>query len=387
MNTVLYIHEEPPQEGLGCPVIVRRHLLRLEEKGWKITVVAASQFMEGASIPPSWRCIIMPRRRWWWPPCRTTLGWAHRIRLFWETREIRRELKGSQPDLLLTQLHRRYPLLAAHLSHVWNVRLGLFIFDEREVWERDEKARRRLLAESKVVLRAADHIWTVSDELRDAYQAMTGAEISDRFTRLIPIPEGLPSASAQWNSDFANRPVVACAGSLHGFHLPLLRLVAKALDRMNGELLLVCDHGNEAYRTLIEECGNVRRHDAFQHNTDCVEFLMQNASALLVSYAFDLKLQPWARRSFPSKFVEFSHTGLPILLAAPEGSAIQSWARSNSWHGLIEKPDAEAALAYVRGLTQPARWRALADQSRRVAQGEFDPAKIQEQFERELISR
>jgi hypothetical protein len=339
--------------------------------------------MAGAEIAATWRCIVLPRRRWWWPPCRTTLTPLHAIRLRLMRREVSRALGGECPDVILTQLYLRFPLLAAHCSAAWNVPLGVFVFDEREVWEENLRERARLALESSVVLQAARRVWAVSEEMRDAYINQAGSGGAAKFSVLRPIPQGGVEKGATWNERFARRPVIAYAGSLHDFHLPSLRTVAGALASLNGELLVICDETNAALRALRRECSNVRQQD-FLPQDELVPFLAREASAALVAYAFDPEAQPWSRCSFPSKFLEFVHSGLPVLLLVPRDTAIHNWAMANGWDGLIDGMDVEAVSVYVKRLTAVDGWCALANQSGAIAGGEFDPARIQKQFEREV---
>lgn len=385
VKRILYIHEEPPADGLGCEIVVKRHLLRLQDSGWEAAAVHSAAFGKNVTFPAGWRRVALPGRRSWWPPAGRPLSPLHNLRLNLLRRAVETGLKDWRPDIVLTQLYRRYPLLAAHCAARWKAPLGVFAFDQREVWEEDELERAQLTRESRHILRSADRVWAVSEEMRAHYAELAGPGSEAKFTVLPPLPQGISASPAEWKPNFGTRPVMAYAGSLHEFHLPAMRLTAKALAAVNGELLLVSREDNPALNTLRREFGNVR-FQPFLPQEELVPFLAANASALLVAYSFDLEAQPWARLSFPSKLIEFVHTGLPVLLIAPLGTALQNWANKVLWKGSIESSSPEATRALVERASTRQGWSEMAEQSRRTAGGAFNPVAVHERFHDDLLA-
>jgi hypothetical protein len=66
--------------------------------------------------------------------------------------------------------------------------------------------------------------------------------------------------------------------------------------------------------------------------------------------------------------VEFSHLGLPVLILASPCTTISNWAKARQWLSHISELDNKE----------------MANQTRKVASGEFHPDLIQAQFESEL---
>ena len=64
----------------------------------------------------------------------------------------------------------------------------------------------------------------------------------------------------------------------------------------------------------------------FATNHEALAHLAADAAAVLVSYADAVADMPWSATSFPSKFVEYCHLGLPVAVVAPAGAAISRWA-------------------------------------------------------------
>lgn len=378
-KTILYIHEEPPAPAPGCPIVIFRHLTRLSAEGWNVVIAASEEHLRGAKVPAAWKVVRVPGRRFWWPPYKGILTPSHRVRLWCEGREIQRQLGDTRPDFLLTFLYRRYPLLAAHLKRRWNLPLGVFIYDEREVWIHDPAIRDQLLIESDHILKAADRAWTVSPEMAEIYQAKTSSKDPSKYTNLMPIPEGTQGAFAAWRPEFAQRPVVAHAGVLYDFHVPIFDLLAPALARLGGELLIICQPGTKAIEELKSRHANIRSRE-FMPSRECLEFLRREASCTLAIYAFDLATQPWARGSFPSKFVEHSHLGIPQMLIAPPGTAIHNWAVRNEWPLLVDELSPDRMHACLSQLTGEHSWTSLANRSRALAQGDFNAEMIHAGF-------
>ena len=382
-NRILYLHEEPPADGLGCGIVIKRHLIRLQDSGFEIRVAHNERFNSDGTIPTEWLVPPLPHRRWWWPPCRSTTSSMYDLRLNLLRRELQNRLKNWRPDLLVTQLYRRYPLLASHCAKAWQAPMGVFVFDEREVWESDPSERAVLRNESATVLNSASHTWFVSGQMRDAYRDVLEQTSLEQTSLLRPVPSAFESRFADWNTTSQSRTTIAYAGSLHGFHIPALEAVANALHAVHGELLVICEQGNTTLRKLQSRHENVRHH-GFLHQEALIPFLKKNATAALVAYAFESGAQPWSRCSFPSKFLEFAQTGLPVLLLTPPDTALHAWAKENKWQGLFEDPGDELIAKYIAELTKRERWSLLAKQTQDAASGEFNPDTIHSQFEKEL---
>jgi hypothetical protein len=138
-------------------------------------------------------------------------------------------------------------------------------------------------------------------------------------------------------------------------------------------------------RNETGNCENIRYLSPLPTNAEALAFLRDNASAVFIPGSIDTRAAGW-QLSFPSRLVEYVHTGLPLIIVSPVGTALSNWAKRHSRLCSFENFKEGEALAVLRKITDKEEWLKLAGGSRALAEGEFDPERIQAQFEAELIS-
>jgi hypothetical protein len=179
--------------------------------------------------------------------------------------------------------------------------------------------------------------------------------------------------------------VVVHSGAIQSTHRPVVLAVADALAPFGGKLILVEKHGNATVEACVRERENVEHVPFFRTNQEAVEYVAGTATAAMHMYAFPPEVQGWATASFPSKLMEFTQTGVPMLLMSPPGTALHDWALANDWAGLCDDLSGDSLRRVLAPLCERDSWEAMAAQSRAVADDEFNPCRIQQQFEDELV--
>ncbi|QKQ75871.1 hypothetical protein [Nostoc sp. TCL240-02] len=378
---ILLVSFLPPMPGTGSPIILKRHLSQLELQGWKISIVVPESSLRNTNkFSSSWQIIPLTGRKWWWPPVRREISGLLKMRLPLWRWECEQYLVKERPSVILTCLWDIYPLLALHLSQSWNVPLSVIIHDQEEVWAKSEDERCRIRQRSLTILNKAARIWPVSSELAKVYNLNN----TEKSSVLYPIPEKIDCSFVEWKSNFQSHPVVAHAGSLHPFQFTNFLILAQSLQKINGILLIIASGDNPTLTKLLDICPNVKYHEPFEQNKDVISFLSDNASCILVSYSFSLVEQPWAATSFPSKLVEFSKLGLPILILSPRSTAISKWAERTQWLAHITQLDNAEILNTIVKLTNQESWMQISEQTQKFALDEFNPERIHSQFVSEL---
>ena len=223
-------------------------------------------------------------------------------------------------------------------------------------------------------------LFAVSEEMRESLAARFGAE---KALVLPPIPAERTLPFAGWRDEHALCPVVAHVGALHPYHAPFLRRLAETLRRQNGRLLVLCPENNPVLQELRAGVRDLIHQPFFPDNADALRFIAARASALTVMYPFGAEGAPLPT-GFPSRFIEFSQLGLPILLAAPEGNPIRAWARRHRWPAHFDPDDTLALQAHCAALGHKEGWESLASETRKAAEGEFDPDRIHRLFSERL---
>jgi hypothetical protein len=109
---------------------------------------------------------------------------------------------------------------------------------------------------------------------------------------------------------------------------------------------------------------------------EACEFVKKNCSGFLIAYPEDINQMPWIDSCFPSKFTQFIHTNLPILVVAPQESAISIWCEKNSWELLIHNYNRKTLIPIFKLLMNKHDWERLCSQSQKFSKIFFDPDQI-----------
>ena len=225
----------------------------------------------------------------------------------------------------------------------------------------------------------ASRVWAVSREMADFYPVKDIAKVKVLF----PAPEGVNAIGsfASWKDSFKSCPVLAFAGSYHSLYAPFLRMAAEALLKGGGEAVIMSKK-LDFIQKEIGDYKNIRYLNSLP-NVEALAFLRNNVSAVLIPGSIDTGAAGW-QLSFPSRLVEFVHTGLPVVISGIPGTALANWAEKRQWLGYAAAGDHDGLNRILEKLKDREVWSAMAAQSRAAALGEFSTERIQTQFESEL---
>jgi hypothetical protein len=85
--------------------------------------------------------------------------------------------------------------------------------------------------------------------------------------------------------------------------------------------------------------------------------------------------------SFPSKIPEYCQFGKPIIIWGPDYSSAVHWGRKHQSALVVTSPVAQDLVKAIKELaTQPEEQIRLGNKALEMAQGTFNPEKIQQQF-------
>lgn len=373
---------QTPDQGTGSPIILLRHLRRLAATGWQIALVAESGQSTRLRETEGWPVHHLSLRKAWWPPFRPENPLLRKARMrLWAG-----ECAGffpEPPDAILSYLSLYSELhseVAAHYAQRCGAPLTVIVHDYPPDFPGFESRNTRaILHRQHWILRQAQQLWFVSPELADQYDVP-----ESKKHVLPPIPEGV-EAPARWSPGIARKPLIVYAGFSYPAQIPLFAKLARAIDAAGGRLLILSRPTPEIEALCAAE--PVDHRSLFPTNREALDFIRTHAAALLVSYSERVEEMPWTRTSFPSKFVEFSQTGLPALIVAPEASAIARWARRANYADYLPPDRLQSVGAFVEALMTEAGWAEKSAAVARFAQTEFHPDVIQAAFEAGLIPK
>lgn len=366
-KTLWFISNVSPAAGHGGQIVVERHLRRLIAGGWRVCV--ASHIAARPDI--SWKQRQIPMRRIWWPPFRPASGLLMRLRSWAWLRELR---SLPPPNVVATVCWGPLSWLAVDAAERFQCPLAAIVHDHWRETRSDEGIR---IGER--VGRRADVLFAVSEEMRFALANDFGSE---KTVVLAPLPAARQRPFVDWQARFAH-PIVAHVGSLHNYHVDYLQRVSAALAPLGGQVLLLSARDNPIAAELLRRAPNILQQNTFPRNEQALDFVAQHASALTVMYPRGS--EPGAKPlGFPSRLVEFSQLGLPILTAAPAGNPLSNWAARHNWPAALHPFDDSRLRILCAGLAKEHFWKSSACCTRTLAETEFDPDRIHSLFESQI---
>ncbi len=374
----------PPSDGIGIFIVLKRHLSRLSNNGWDISIIAPDYSFNDIELENSWNIIKLPFRKWWWPPYRKSNKMLLKMRLFCFYLHCRNKLKINKKTCILTSIPSNnilYPLFANFLSYIHKKPLFTFLFDQMELYEKREKN----IDQSKnfiiKILNSSKVVWTVSENLKQIYKDDNNEK---NIKILYPIPHGGIGQFKSWNDSFSVNPKIIYSGYVYESQVKHLEDVSNALKRVNGTLEIITNITSESLKRLIDLQDNVKHNNYFNSNEDSLNYLYNNASLILVIHPLNLDNEPWLNTSFPSKLIEYSHLGFPIIIISRDDTSLGVWAKENSWKAHLTNKNYKEMEKLFESLTKKTEWEDMSKDSVRLAKSLFNPNNIHNQFQSDI---
>jgi glycosyltransferase involved in cell wall biosynthesis len=369
---ILVLTPALPQDSVAGKVVLHRHLTQLHD----VSLTYASEdpqcrFLENGIFLAENRLAARLNRTRLAPWIN---GMRYGLRSFFNYRELERFLERYPQDAMLTvaegphwttaiRCARRFRLPLIAIFHDWWPDL----VDVPDVWKARVERRFQKLCQDATLA------FCVSEGMRAALGDAPQAEV------LYPIPD--PFLEAERVAEVRNGKFrVVYAGNLSGGHGRMARELAEALEPAPGvEIRLFggnADWVSETQRRLASRGayrGYVGREELRRE--------LSSADALLVTTTHETRYARWAETNFPSKLVEYSRYGKPLIVWGPSYASAIRWSAREAAAMVVASPDARDAVAAIVRLADDAAERMrLATKCRDLAQGAFHPERIQRQF-------
>lgn len=378
-KTILYISEIEPTENAASSAVIHRHLRSLEDEGYHICVVLTETDGPRPVLPETWSLIQLPRRRAYFPPYRPNalLRFIRWNILDWF---VTPKLSNINVHCIIGVLSGEYLVnYAAWLSEKIRRPLFYFYHDRGEdlYFANDPKGALRLKNQNLRLLQSPymEKLWAVSPELNYA-------ELGDSAKQsvLYPLPEQIDGISKpEWSAGAGTGPTIVHIGTIYLETVDSMRSIVSMLQSLGGRLI-VYSHRDEPGRSLMKEFPATVEFRGFVNDTKkMLKKTIEEAKAFLVVYPDEVRLMPWARESFPSKFVQMVQTGLPGIVIAPAEASIAKWCLANNWKLYSPTSKQESLKDLLLSLDEPVSWNEAAAHSRSVSEGIFSPEKLKAQ--------
>jgi hypothetical protein len=382
---LFYVSDVFPAPLSGGAVIIYRHLHRLVQEGWRVTVAAPAPAFQPLPDDHGFELRALPKKIWW-PPARPAWPRTQWLRARLWANAIRRDSTWAEPspEVVLTVLWGHASFTAAQLAKAWRAPLAVIVHD----LFRETALPPHLANDGDKLMRAvlcgAARVWPVSDEMFDQIRLLCPPGV---LRTLAPVAAQNIAPAGGWPARFRAAPVIAHAGALHAHHVDYLAAVARAVAKYGGSLLVLASADNPALEQLRATGAPFRHQPFFATSAEALRFLAAEASALTIMYPLDPKFYRFPPTGFPSRLIEFSHLGLPILIAAPPNNPVNRWARFHAWPLVLDRGDWTALDPLVGDLANAARWSELSTRMRAIAAEACDPEKTHRQFLAEIPRR
>jgi glycosyltransferase involved in cell wall biosynthesis len=219
--------------------------------------------------------------------------------------------------------------------------------------------------------RSADLSLCISDGMLEALGPHRNARV------IFPIPDAKPMRPSRRN-DSPGEFRVGYSGNMFDYSDILADLAQLALKQSGVRIEF---RGNPAWpHALIQEM----KHRGLLHDFESgpgFDDWLGSFDAYLVVMFFDTAQRRRTETCFATKLVEYSRGGRPIVIWAPESSAVTQWAKRNQAALCVTDPDARSLLAALADLKKDrALQLELGARARHAYETEFSPAGLQQQF-------
>jgi len=363
----------------GGSIVLYRHLKRLEKDGYKIV------FIHSIQNPPSTSKTefeeILIKRRKWYPPLRPHTPLLTNVRISFYFKYLKKLIKPKPGDLILSTFGDYTNLLALKLSVRFKLPLFMIYHDDNLF---NTYFNENLLSKPAVkkIIRQTKHFFAVSEPMKDLLLQNGASSVSV----LYPIPDGYTGKKKAWTDTYTSDSSFYNSGAIfEDFHSGLIQNIANAAEKARINISLL-GRLSSTFKKRLEQFHSLRIGGRVEKTEDLFKQLIIKADVLLVFYSFEPNKEQRLFHSFPSKFAEYSHLGIPILIIAPSYSAIGKWAIKNNWYSYLSTDNVEDLYKIMIRFRDEYFWEACHRQSLQVAQDFFDPDKIHLQFVETLLN-
>jgi hypothetical protein len=269
-------------------------------------------------------------------------NWAFFSRVGKFAEHVVRTTQAFAPQCILSVAHGYLWAAAYHASRLLNVPFLCICHDHWETTVGESGVGPLGAALFRGMYRGAQGRLCVSPYMEEFNRNLYGVP----GTTLFPgrDPDISPRLPGNWELKGGHGVRFGYAGSLHAEeYIRLLLRFARALAQSGGTLYIYSSHFRRVQAAVQQKLyTNVVVHDAVP-SKDVISVLQNQVDALFLPMAFQEDSLNM-RLSFPSKFADYTATGLPILVWGPANCSAVRWGEAAPSVALVVKDEDEGAL-------------------------------------------
>jgi hypothetical protein len=355
----------PSNNATGGSIVLYRHLKRFEQEGYEITFINCSPVDKRNS---NFRQINL-EKKFWHPPLRKTTPLLTTARARLQAKSLIQKFNFTKGDILIGLLEDYVSYLIYFLAKQVNIPFYLFFHDDNifNRYFKENILTRKLI---KIIIENCEHFFVVSEPMKEIISLHGGKNVSVVY----PIPDGAFVANNKRLQ--SEKFTFAISGMLLPYFFEkTVSKINEAVEETDTNLILIGSF-NSDYKNSLQHANKISIYERFEKLYNLFKFLVEEIDVIIVFYSSDTNEEIRSKYSFPSRFVEFCHLGIPILIIAPESAAISKWAIKNSWLSYVNNETKTDLVGMINKLKNPEFRLACIKQCQYFAERDFNPVVI-----------
>ncbi len=370
-KNILFISEMPAVNTHASSVVFYRHFKNLEENGVKIHILIDENSYNNrlADFPASWNIYLLPNRKWFFPPYKP-FGLLQKLRFtYYYHLYVKQILVSQNIDLLMSFIYGQFlSPFAAFVKSRNKIPLVSFFHDDPVELDFN-RSRENVLLNTTKILEASDEVLIASEGFYHNWN-----KFRNKFVLLPPVPEyfTLKDPSLREKTE---KIVFGYSGALYQEMLPYFDLLAQSFIKL-GHQLIIIGNNPEAKQLEKKYPEIISYHSLFKTAEEANLFIIKNCDAFVIPYPSSIEKMPWIKTCFPSKFIQISQLKIPVLIIAPEDSAIGEWCLKHHWLLYLSNYETSAISNLIAKIHTPE----VKDQIKLIGESLFNPTAIHQLF-------
>ncbi|RYX87908.1 glycosyltransferase [bacterium] len=317
-------------------------------------------------------------------------GIFHSLSSIQLTRKLCRWLEDYNPDILYVQVQARDEVLfvkklhsflkkpmVVHMMDDWPSYIsstGLF----KHYWQK------KIDREFRILINQADLLMSISDEMAKEYKSRYGKNF---ITFHNPVDIVFWKQSQRTNYNLEISPIVLYAGRMGVGIESSLKLISEAILKVNKELNISIKFVLQTQEKLSWfDKYNCVKHDSFVEYNDLPKRFSE-ADFLILPYDFLQKSIRYIKYSMPTKVSEYMVSGTPIIVFAPEETAMVKYAQEFEWAKVITENDIDILSRGIKQLVENKEAREqIAQNAINIAEKNHNAIHVTNQFKSLIYS-
>lgn len=302
--------------------------------------------------------------------------------------KFRKWLDEYNPDVVYAQCSSRERILFCiavqhylkkpfifHMMDDWPSLIGVKGFMKR-YWQQ------KIDLEFKNLLDVTDVHFSICDYMAEAYQERYGKNFT---TFHNPINLEFWQQGQKENYDLAKNPTILYAGRIGLGIDSALKSIAEAVASVNTQLSMNMKFliQAQAAPSWIKNYPHVE-HKAFVPYEQ-LPYEFGAADFLILPYDFSPESLAYIKYSMPTKASEYMASGAPIIIYAPNDTALVQYAKKNSWASIVTEQDEQGLTEELKKLVLDKAYReGLAKRAKELAKNRHATKIVAQNFQKTI---